>query len=114
MIAANVIPVIIIVLQADFRELAGKPGQIWRKSPATCPERIAPEWLSVQGESRPLIIGFVTSEIIESQTGNPALPKAVLELRVESVVHQRFAGKHGRRTGSIQDFAVVGQAVAVF
>src|SRR5689334_15744163 len=74
MIGADILAVIIVVLQSNFGELAGVIRQRGRNSPASVPIRVRAERRVVPGD------------IVATERSDPSFAEAIRNLRVESPI----------------------------
>src|SRR5438034_2058164 len=90
MIVADAIPMVVVVLQANFGEFAGIPSEIRRDPPTRGP-------LKVRTDDALIKTPFVGKYIIASQGRHPALSKTVRYLRVGAPIGQRFCRQCRKR-----------------
>src|SRR5512140_2472769 len=99
-VGADVLPVIEVVLEAQFGELARIPREVRRKPPATCPREVPPHFLPIPYPAGGLIMAALASHVVKPESRHPAFSKSVRELGVETVVQQGLAPEAHRQPGS--------------
>src|SRR5215211_2305353 len=85
-VTSDATTVIVIVLQAKLRKFSGIPRQIRRNPPARITKGIS----AVER----FVARIVPGDEIAAQSGHPARPKAVEQLRIDAPIGQPLAG-HG-------------------
>src|SRR5690349_11543547 len=96
-----------IVLQANFRELARIPRQVWRNPPAPPPFRIVTV-------DKLIATRMQSVDIIEAQRGHPTFVKSIRDLRIKAPIFEQLARNSVDDTIAIEiGVAGVQNAIAV-